>query len=461
MVPYFHRILNKNWDQSLERFIRRILPRSFLGRSLLIILIPLVVIQLISLSLYYGSYYHTVSRRLTDGIAGEIRVVVENYHHIGATATHPVNPALQSSIEQVWLMQVKFYPHRRLETRSARYVLGPIDEDLDKALKTFLSYPFHTDWNTDPENITVWVQLPTGLLSITFPRKRLDIGSVWMFVFWQSIGFIILFFLAVIFTRNQVRAIRRLAKAAENFGLGRDYGPVRPQGAKEVRRLAVAFNRMRERILNFVTQRTAVLAGVSHDLRTPLTRMRLSLAIIPQKGSIDAKTLQEEISDMVTDIEEMERMIEGYLTFARGEGLELPKEIDMKKLLEEVVLSARRSGAKILRSTVSEVKPIIVRKEAIRRVLNNVITNAYRHGGEIVIELKSSAKGVVILCDDNGPGIPPDQRESAFGAFESGKNGGTGLGLTISRDIIRAHGGEITLGTSTMGGLRVYLFLPY
>jgi two-component system osmolarity sensor histidine kinase EnvZ len=217
---------------------------------------------------------------------------------------------------------------------------------------------------------------------------------------------------------------------------------------------------MQERILRFVAQRTAMLAGVSHDLRTPLTRLRLSLAMVPQHGVLNGEELAPEISEMIGDVEEMERMIEGYLAFARGEGSEQAQPLDLPLLLEEVALSAQRAGAEFVRVSWGPMPELMLRPGAIRRVMANLLDNARRHGGRISLVAVLEDRSVQVLVDDDGPGIPEDRREAVFRAFESSATGGTGLGLTIARDIIRAHGGELTLETSPMGGLRARVRLP-
>jgi two-component system osmolarity sensor histidine kinase EnvZ len=261
--------------------------------------------------------------------------------------------------------------------------------------------------------------------------------------------------IAALFMRNQVRAIRRLAAAAEAFGVGRDSGPIKPEGAAEVRQAAAAFNRMQERIRRFLQQRTEMLAGVSHDLRTPLTRLRLALAMMPQ-----GESYRQDIAEMNADVEEMDRLIGSYIAFARGEGVEQARQTDLAAMLEDVAAGARRAGAQV---TVEAPAPLMLhlRPDAVRRALTNLVDNARRHSRQVALSAaRIGERGVQVLIDDDGPGIPPDMREEAFRPFASGTAGGTGLGLTISRDIVRAHGGEIELVDSPLGGLRARVRLP-
>ena len=444
------------WGRHLDRPLRRVLPRSLLARSLLILLIPLVVTQGVSLGLFYGSHLDIVSRRLSAAVTGEINqtlMLMDRYHNPGDRDWIIATASAQFQLD------MHMHPHVRLIRTGWTQVLGPMDDDLAQALLQ-IRRPFHVDWRSDPHTVKIQVQLADGVLDIDAPRKRLDVGPIYLFVAWVAGSALLLFIIAALFMRIQVRAIRRLARAAEAFGMGREPGTIRPEGAQEVRKAASAFNRMQERIRHFVSQRTAMLAGVSHDLRTPLTRLRLSLAMVPQHGTMHAEELAPEISEMIGDVEEMERMIEGYLAFARGEGTEQAQPVDLPLLLEEVAISAQRAGAEFVRVSCAPMPELMLRPGAIRRVLANLVDNARRHGGRISLVAMLEARWVQIAVDDDGPGISEDRRETVFRAFESGATGGTGLGLTIARDIIRAHGGELSLESSPMGGLRARVRLP-
>ena len=226
--------------------------------------------------------------------------------------------------------------------RRSTNILGPMDDDLATSLRERIGMPFVADWLSDSRNVLIRVQLPDGVLHVAAPRKRLYAGTIYIFVLWIVGMAMVLFGIAALFMRNQVRAIRRLASAAEAFGMGRDIGPIRPEGATEVRQAATAFNRMQERVRRFLVQRTEMLAGVSHDLRTPLTRLRLALAMLPPRDD-----LRQDVAEMTADVEEMERMVSGYLAFARGEGTEQAEPVNLSAVLEEVAAGARRSGAEV------------------------------------------------------------------------------------------------------------------
>lgn len=441
----------------MEKSVRRVLPRSLLGRSLLIVFIPLLVTQAISLELFYGNFLKVVSRRLSDGVSSEIVLslnALERLHKQSDKEWFVAQARDHLQLIETWR------PGAKLRRFGFNHVLGPMDEDLAHALESAIDYPFFVNWKQDPHTVKISIQLSDGVLEVEAPRKRLDMGQIWLFVAWALGSSLLLFTIASLFMRNQVRAIRRLAKGAEQFGLGRDIGPIKPEGAQEVRKAAVAFNRMQDRIFRFVSQRTGVLAGVSHDLRTPLTRIRLSLAMMPRVGTVKAEDIREDVDDMINDVAEMEHMIDSYLSFARGEGAETPTVVELAPFVEDVVSAAKRTGARIQAVSIQKNLQVMMRPDAMRRALTNLLDNARRHGGAITLTARASSEGACILVDDDGPGISADRREAVFRAFESGRGGGTGLGLTISRDIVRAHGGDMELDVSPSGGLRVRIFLP-
>ena len=341
-----------------------------------------------------------------------------------------------------------------LEPAKRTNILGPMDDDLAAALTEKFNVPFTMDWTSDPNQVLIRVQLPDGVLDVQAPRKRLAIGTIFLFVGWVVGSALLLFSIAALFMRNQVRAIRRLARSAEAFGMGRDVPPIRPEGASEVRQAAAAFNRMQDRIRRFLAQRTEMLAGVSHDLRTPLTRLRLALAMLPRTDE-----LRQDVAEMTADVEEMDRMIGGYLAFARGEGTEQAQPVNLSAILDDVAAGARRAGT-VLDLDVPADLTLKLRRDAVRRAITNLVDNARRHATHVALAAVAQGRSVLVTVDDDGPGIPADRRESVFRPFQSGSSGGTGLGLTIARDIVRAHGGEIVLEDSPMGGLRARIRLP-
>ncbi len=440
-----------------SRLVKKLLPRSLLGRSLLIVLVPLVVTLAVAVQVFSGNHLNIVSRRFTGAVAGEI------------AATIDLLSRFPRQDDRAWVLRragddFGFVLHLELGARLPaaaaweRRRFAPfdtVDDDFAAAMREQVGRPFVLDFAADPQVVRVRVELDDAVLVIDVPRKRLYTGTLVLFVVWLAGTALLLFGIAALFLRTQVRAIRRLAAAAEAFGMGRDQGPIRPEGASEVRQAATAFNRMQERIRRFLQQRTEMLAGVSHDLRTPLTRLRLALAMIPAEAAAAA-----DVAGMTDDVAEMDRMVDGYLAFARGEGAEQARPTDLAAMLGEVAAAANRGGARVEVAT----PPALVlklRADAVRRALTNLVDNARRHAGKIVLSAQpSGARLVQVTIDDDGPGIPPERREGVFRAFATSAEGGTGLGLTIARDIVRAHGGDILLEDSPLGGLRARLVLP-
>ena len=434
------------------RLVKKVLPRTLLGRSLLIVLAPLLVTQFIALGIFYGSHLNIVSRRFATAIASEIATTIELMNRYPDPEDQ--NWTLANAWDQFELT-IRVEPATPLPAERRPTLIGPVEAELAAALRERVRRPFTMDWLSDPQSVLIHVKLPNGMLAIEAPRKRLYTGTIYLFVLWLVGSALLLFGIAALFMRNQVRAIRRLAFAAEAFGLGRDIGPIKPEGASEVRRAATAFNRMQERIRRFLQQRTEMLAGVSHDLRTPLTRLRLALAMLPQ-----TEGMAQDVAEMTTDVDEMERMIGGYLAFARGEGAEQARPTDLSTVLEDIAASARRTGAAV-RLDVPPQLVLPLRPDAARRAIMNLVDNARRHAHEIALAAQRLGERTVqVTVDDDGPGISPERREGVFRPFATGASGGTGLGLTIARDIVRAHGGDIVLEDSPLGGLRARVHLP-
>ncbi len=431
--------------------MKRLVPKSLLGRSLLMILIPLVALQAVTFQIFYGSHLDVVSRRLSSAIAGEIAMTARLINRFPGQQDH--DWILARAFERYGL-EMHFMPNETLVPAPRTNILGPMDDDLDDALREAFNAPFTMDWTSDPRSVLIRIQVTGGVLDVVAPRKRLYTTTIYLFVPWVVGTALLLFGIAAMFMRNQVRGIRRLAVSAEAFGLGREIPPIRPEGATEVRQAAIAFNRMQDRIRRFLGQRTEMLAGVSHDLRTPLTRLRLALAMLPKDGAWD-----QDVNEMTEDVVEMERMISGYLAFARGEGAEQATPVDLAAMLTDVASAARRGGANI-EVSVPDALTVSLRADAVRRVFTNLVDNARRHASRVMVSAVSRGRSVLVNVDDDGPGIVAEKRESVFRPFETGSAGGTGLGLTIARDIVRAHGGEISLEDSPLGGLRARVRLP-
>ena len=433
--------------------LKGILPSGLLGRSLLIIVIPLILLQVVTGFIFYDRHWATVSRHRANAVAGDIGFLIG----IRKTEEFAIAPAQLQSLA-AGRMDIFFEVTSDGSRVDGSYVpRGNLQRTLSTSLTERVG-PIHAiEHDSVADRVTVWVKEGDEILRFETSSKRLISSTTRIFIAWMVSTSIILFAVATLFMRNQVRPMRRLARAAENFGKGRIETDFKPSGALEVRRAADAFLAMRERIRRQIQQRTVMLAGVSHDLRTPLTRMKLQIAMIPNKD--DAKEMQN-------DVAEMENMITGYLDFVRGEGTEETQDAEIAPLLNEVARSARINEKDVKVNGTPDVT-IPVRRDAFKRCLTNLVTNGVRHGADHVEVSAYRTNGhLVIAIDDDGPGIPEDQRDEVFRPFyrlDQSRNldtGGTGLGLPIALDIVHGHGGELTLHDSPMGGLRALIRLP-
>lgn len=437
----------------LSRALKSVLPHSLLGRSVLIILAPLVMLQLVAGAVFWETHWSRITGRLVTNFVDDIAVLME----LMRVYPGPENRDLILPLGWQSGMQVTLERGARLPPTAPPREHSDLSRELMERLERRLNRPFQLDFGSGPEReVSVAIELPDGVLRVEVPRKRVDSSTTYVFTLWMVGSSMLLFGVALLFMRNQVRSVRRLAAAADSFGKGHDVPYFKPEGAIEVRRAAVAFNLMRERIQRQIAQRTEMLAGVSHDLRTPLTRMKLQLAMM---GAADGT------AELAEDVAEMERMIDGYLAFARGEGTEKVSQTDLVALVEDVVGRFRRQGADIRLNGDADIQ-LPLRPHAVDRCLSNLLSNAGRYGRQIEVEIARRDRAVEIVVDDDGPGIPYGKRQEVFKAFvrlESSRNpktGGVGLGLTIARDVIRSQGGEIFLEDSPLGGLRVRIRLP-
>ena len=432
--------------------VKRYLPKSFLGRSIMIIIMPLILLQVVSTWVFYDRHWNTITRRLADSVAGEIGLVIDA---MGKFEQQENVNWLTGSAADLGLF-FTFKDGEILPNAPQVTGGGILDTRLANAMRERVRRPFHIDTWSHDRLVQMKVQVPDGVMEIFVPRERLFSSTTYIFVMWMVGTSLLLFAIATMFMRNQVRPIRRLADAVDNFGKGRDVPDFRPEGATEIRRAAAAFERMRGRINNALTQRTEMLAGVSHDLRTPLTRMKLQLEMLGDARGVE---------DLKEDLREMEVMVEEFLAFARGEGTEEAVESNLDEIVATVARSASADGRDVVAKTDGDMK-ILIRPNAIRRCITNLVVNAVTHA--TAVEIGASRRGtlVEITVDDDGPGIPEEEREAVFKPFyrlDPSRNpgtGGTGLGLSIARDLARGSGGEVTLEDSPLGGLRATIKLP-
>jgi two-component system osmolarity sensor histidine kinase EnvZ len=433
-------------------WVKRLLPRTMFGRSLLIVIMPLVLLQAIAAWIFYDRHWTAVSWRLASGVASEIGLTIEALQLAkspAATARLLDRVAASTDLELTLRRDARLPPP---------WAPGGslVEQQLIEAMRGRVSLPYRIAASDDLHGVRIEVQLPHDVLRVDVPRDRLYSPTTYIFVMWMVGSSLVLLAVATVFLRNQVKSLRRLAAAADGFGKGRAVPFFKVEGAAEIRQAAMAFLRMRDRIQRQIGQRTQMLAGVSHDLRTPLTRMKLALELLGGDPAVE---------ELRSDVAEMEHMVNGYLDFVRGEGTEAPVDTDIALLLEDIAASVRREGRPLTLEAPAECV-ISVRPNALRRCLGNLVANAHRYGNHVWLTGLAVAEGVDILVDDDGPGIPPADRERVFRAFarldpsRNPSTGGVGLGLTIARDVARGHGGEVSLETSPQGGLRARLHLP-
>ena len=443
----------RTWPALPWRMLKRRLPTSLFGRSLLIIILPVTVMQIAVTYVFFDAHWQTVNSHLTEGVAGDIAWVVQSYEEApNDTTLRRITDRAQQTLD----LSVALQEGAILPRGSRPSLFVAVDRSLRKALAERIDAPFWFDTARYPAYVDIRIKVPQGVLRIIAPKDRVFATRGHIFILWLTVATLVLTSIAILFIRNQVRAIERLAEAADGFGRGVNI-PFRPHGAREVRQAARAFLAMKSRIQRHVDQRTTLLAAVSHDLRTPLTRLKLELALSEPGRRVEA---------MKADLAEMEHLIDEYLAFARGDGAESVEDVDVRRLLDEVSEGARRAGARV---TVAADPNLTarVRPNALKRALSNLVMNAARHGERVELRARAGVvDGVEIVVDDDGPGIPDDRYEDAFvpfGRLDEGRNQnhkGVGLGLAIARDIIRGHGGEITLDRSPLGGLRAVARLP-
>ena len=436
--------------------LRDYLPKTLFGRMLSIILVPMILVQVITIFIFYERHWDTVTRHMASQLAAEIELLADR---LGSNPDEATIELIQTTGWQYFSFPVQHNPDGVFPGPNEGQPDSYAETMLRRELSRRLTQDWHVDLVSDPNLIFVDLKLDNGVIRIYASRKRIFSSTSWTFFGWTLGSSILLFAVALLFMRGQVQPILRLANAARALGLGRQAQDYRLEGAREVRLAGRAFQAMRHRIMRQLNERTEMLAGVSHDLRTPLTRIRLQLALMGETE--DAQAIR-------ADLVEMEEMIDAYLSFAAGEGEEAPEDTDLPKMLERIITTTSNAhGYEINFKPPSPAIPIFpLRRKAIRRAIENVVSNAIAFSSQAEISANYRNDEVTIIIDDNGAGIPAERRADALRPFvrlETSRNrqtGGTGLGLSITNDIILGHGGELTLDDSPLGGLRVIMKLP-
>jgi two-component system osmolarity sensor histidine kinase EnvZ len=438
----------------LWRWINNFMPKGLYARSLLIIVTPMVLLQSVVAFVFMERHWNLVTQRLSASVVQDIAALIDFYEVM------PPGDG-QRSIRRIAQQRLKFQvvdflPVTEMPPPAPKPFFSLLDQALSEELRRQIGKPFWIDTVGRSTVVEIRVQLDNTVLRVFARRNAAYASNSEIFLLWMVGTSLVLLAVAILFLRNQIKPILRLADAAESFGKGRDVPDFHPRGAREVRGAAQAFLEMKARVERTMEQRTTMLAGVSHDLRTILTRFKLEMALLGESPEVDA---------MKKDIDEMARMLEAYLAFARGDSAEASAPTDMAAFLEELKLDAERQGDKA--TVVFHGEPVVtVRPAAFKRCLANLVSNAARYAGSISITGHRDHRWLTVTIDDDGPGVPLHMREEVFKPFlrlDHARNqdeGGTGLGLAIARDIARSHGGDITLGDSPLGGLRATVRIP-
>jgi two-component system osmolarity sensor histidine kinase EnvZ len=437
----------------MGRSFKEMMPKGLYARALLIIIVPMVVLQSVIAFVFMERHWNTVTRRLSAAVVQDIAALIDVYQSYPQDKDRTKIKAIAQN--RLGLV-VDFLPPNDLPAPGPKPFFSLLDQTLSVQISRQIGRPFWIDTVGRSSLVEIRIKLDDAVMRVYAQRSAAYASNSQIFLFWMVGTSAILLFVAVLFLRNQIRPILRLADAAENFGKGREAPGFRPRGAREVRRAAQAFLEMKTRIERSIEQRTAMLAGVSHDLRTILTRFKLELELIGDSPEVDG---------MRKDVDEMSAMLEAYLAFARGDGGETAQPTDMDKALEELRSDAERQGH-VATAAFRGLPIVTVKPAAFKRCIANLVSNAARHANTIAINGQRDHRWLTVTVDDDGPGIPLKMREEVFKPFlrlDDARNqdeGGTGLGLAIARDIARSHGGDITLGDSPMGGLRATVRVP-
>ena len=453
----------------MARF-KKFIPRSLYGRFLLIIVLSTLIVQLVSIYVFYYTHLDVISKHMARSVVSEMLFVKKSINK-------PGYEKLLRDLSENTGLTFSFEERRRLKKRKIadsdwsksklHDYINPLIDPYNRFKSELESHelkPYEIFENPESDDlIIVKVQTRQGVLSFDVPIKKITSSSAYVFTFWMIAAALITSFISIIFLKNQIRSLRNLRDAAEKFGRGQDVPNLRPSGSEEIRSLAISFIKMKERVMRQITQRTDMLSAVSHDLRTPLTRMKLQLEMMAQSP---------EINDLKQDVSDMEKLVEEYLDFARAGEKEKNSSIKIAKFLQEKIIDYYAKMNKKIGNfiEISDELEIQIKKLAFKRALMNLVDNAFNYGDQVNFSAKISNKNLVITIDDDGPGIPAEERSNVFKPFyriDNSRNldkkidsGGSGLGLAIARDAVTSPGGHIKLSDSALGGLRVLIYIP-
>ena len=434
----------------LGNFVKKIMPKRLFYRSLIIVATPIILLQIIITVVFFDSLWIKANKGMTRSLVGEVQTMFDVYKKGDANEQEMIINLYNKNFDFV----IVFKENELVPTKKAERWFSPIDRSLRRELKPVFD-SFWFDTTSYKELVDLRIKYKNGALQIFFPRHKIAPSSARIFALWIIVPGFFLILIALIFLKNQTRPLVNLAKAAEKFGKGEFIKEFRPSGAREIRQAAYEFDRMRKRITIHLNQRSEMLSGISHDLRTPLTRLKLQLALLKQQD------IAKKMSD---DIDEMERMLNEYLDFASDQKHEKTEMIDINQIIENIV---KKYDDKKINLKLEEDKKINIRVNSIKRCLINLIDNGLAYGKKVDILTKKTMQSIIIIIDDDGPGIPENEHQNVMKPFyridksRSQNKSGVGLGLSIANDIIRSHGGSISLEKSPLNGLRARVSLPF
>ena len=434
----------------LNKFVKNLLPKRLFYRALLIVAVPVILLQLLVTIVFFDSLWIKTNKGMTRALVGEIDTFIVAFENEDNDKDYLID------LFSIYLdLNIKHIEKKEFNFELNERWFSPIDRSLRRELKSSMGNNKFWFSTTDyRELINIRIKYKDGFFEFLVPRDRVTSSSARLFGLWISVPAIFLIFVAMIFLKNQTRPITNLARAAEKFGRGEIVDDYRPSGSLEIRQAGYEFDRMRKRILRHLNQRSEMLSGISHDLRTPLTRMKLQLSFIKD---------QEISKKLGDDIKEMEKMLNEYLQFTSSAHSEKNEVFDLSKLLIETIKKYENEN---ISENLSQKILVNGRKNLLKRSLNNIIDNGLKYGKNVDVELNQKGKNIFIIIEDNGPGIPISEYENVFKPFYKIDKGrgetksSVGLGLSIASDVIRSHGGHITLDKSKLGGLSVKIFLP-
>ena len=435
----------------LNNFLKKFLPKGLFYRALIIVAAPIILLQLTISIVFFDSIWIKANKGMTKSLVSEVKTLFDSFDSADSETIIFLTNAYKKNFDFV----ININKSENLPTTKSDRRFSPMDRSLRRELKPIFGNNYWFDTVTYIDLVDLRVQTDDQIIQIFFPKSKIAPSSVRVFVLWITLPSLILILIAILFLRNQTRPIVKLSKAAERFGRGEKVDDLRPSGASEIRKATIEFDKMMKRINKHLNQRSEMLSGISHDLRTPLTRLKLQLAMTDKKDTA---------KKMASDIDEMEKMLNDYLQYAKSQSEEDYIEININELVLDILENFDRSKYEF---KVSENVNINGRKNLLRRSLTNIVENGLSYGDKIYVEIKKSVGNAIVIIEDNGPGLPKKEYENVFKPFyrvdksRSLNRSGVGLGLSISQDIIKSHGGNILLSESKYKGLAVKISLPF